>query len=147
MWKILLAIIAIVLAITFPKRDILPITKMKKSPPKLYHAFVIGANGAVGKALVKELLASNSCGKVTAMGRKTLTESDFGEKKNDKFDAKLLNYDDLDEKSFVGYDVGFNTIGSTIKQAGSEEAFYKIDYTYPTTIAKMAQKNGTKYVY
>lgn len=94
---------------------------------------------------MKELLSSPHCGKVTAVTRKSVSESDFNEKPSEKFNNKVVDFSKLDSGDFAGFDVGFNAMGSTIKKAGSEEAFYTIDYVWPTSIAEMALKKGTKF--
>lgn len=128
-----------------PLPNIQPIaSKMSEKIQKT--CFVLGSTGATGKALVKELLNSSICSKVTAFARNKLTEKDFGIEENKKFESKVLDFDNLKEEDFKGYDAGFNAIGSTIKKAGSEEKFYKIDFTYPMTIAEYAKKHGTLYV-
>ena len=54
------------------------------------------------------------------------------------FDA-ISNYHDLIKGDFL-----FCCIGTTIKKAGSKEAFIKVDYTYPLEFAKIAKQNGVE---
>ena len=41
-------------------------------------------------------------------------------------------------------DVLFSCLGTTIKAAGSQEAQWKVDYTYQYEVAKAARANGVK---
>eukprot|EP01080_Neovahlkampfia_damariscottae_P012254 gene12254-5839_t len=114
--------------------------KVSKYPPnaKKYTAYVIGSTGAIGKELVKELSSSPLCEKVIAFTRRD------GNNQNSKVKIVKLNFENPDENEFKKMDVGFNSLGSTIKKAGSAEAFEKIDYIIPLNIAKISVKQNTK---
>ena len=63
--------------------------------------------------------------------------------KHEKLTQTLVNYDSLAENVIPEkVDVLFNCLGTTIKNAGSEEAFTKVDFTYVSKIATLAHKKG-----
>ncbi|MCU0339458.1 MAG: oxidoreductase, partial [Spirosomaceae bacterium] len=60
-----------------------------------------------------------------------------------KLQSIVADFDRLDAADIVADDV-FCCLGTTMKKAGSKEAFYKVDFTYPHEIAKKALANGAK---
>lgn len=100
-------------------------------------AIIIGASGLTGKALLYQLLQDDSFNRVIIFVRKELTIAH----------AKLIQYaidfNTLDSyKDLIKGDVVFCCMGTTIKTAGSQEAFKKVDYVYPTEFAKIAKENN-----
>jgi uncharacterized protein YbjT (DUF2867 family) len=98
-------------------------------------AVVFGATGLVGKELVFELLEDPSFLKIKAIIRKPLPLS------HSRLDQITLNdYSALDTiKDQLAADVYFCCIGTTIKKAGSQEEFKRIDYDIPAKIATLAE--------
>jgi uncharacterized protein YbjT (DUF2867 family) len=98
-------------------------------------AVVFGATGLVGKELVKELSENNDFERIVAVVRKKLsiTEPKLEQVQIDDF-SKLP---DLQDKLKSG--VFFCCIGTTIKTAGSKEAFIKVDLEIPKKIAHLAE--------
>ena len=99
-------------------------------------AVIIGATGAVGKEILKEILGSdfykriyilgrNSILRLSEDGRLTKIVIDF---ENMKFDTSIL--DDADV---------FAALGTTIKIAGSKENQRKIDVDYTVNFAKLCE--------
>jgi len=100
-------------------------------------AIVIGATGLVGTQLVKLLLADDRFAKVIVFGRRSV------EINNSKLQEHLIDFDKPGTwQHFVKGDVFFSTLGSTLKQAGGQDAQYKIDYTYQYQFAQAAAQNG-----
>jgi uncharacterized protein YbjT (DUF2867 family) len=98
-------------------------------------AVVFGATGLVGKELVKALLDNNLYGKIVIVARKTLPIVD------QKLEQLLLD-DFSDLMNFhnrLKANEYFCCIGTTIKTAGSQEAFRKVDFEIPLQVAKLAQ--------
>ena len=98
-------------------------------------AIVFGATGLVGKELVFELLEDQRFLKVKAVVRNPLPLS------HSKLEQVILkDYSELDRIApQLSADAYFCCIGTTIKRAGSQEAFRKIDFDIPVKIAKLAQ--------
>ena len=92
-------------------------------------AVVAGASGLVGSHLLQALLQSTSYGQVVALVRKPLgvNHSKLREVPMD-FDALSFPVDDV-----------FCALGTTIRKAGSKEAFLKVDKELPLALAKSAR--------
>jgi uncharacterized protein YbjT (DUF2867 family) len=100
-------------------------------------AIVIGATGLVGNALVHQLLASQQFSKVVVLARRSTGVS------HAKLEEHLINFDAPQSwQDLVQGDVLFSTLGTTLKQASSKEAQYRIDYTYQFETAAAAARNG-----
>lgn len=100
-------------------------------------ANIIGATGLVGKQLVKLLLENEHFEKVRIFVRR-----DSGIK-HKKLEQQIVDYsDDKTWSTFLQGDVLFSALGTTLKQAGSKEKQYEIDFEYNLNFAKAAKKNG-----
>lgn len=98
-------------------------------------AIVAGATGLVGTRLVKELLLQESYEEIHLLTRRRT----IFHKENNVIEH-LVSFDNLAEAESIfqpGDDV-FVTLGTTMKQAGSQEKFIDVDYHYPRKIAEMA---------
>ncbi|WP_280771066.1 NAD(P)H-binding protein [Salipaludibacillus daqingensis] len=102
-------------------------------------AIVAGATGLVGRHVVKELINSQHYDEIHILTRR---KSPFH--KHPLVKEHLVQFDDLDEVDDVFKDVDdvFVTLGTTMKQAKTKEAFIKVDYTYPVKLAEKAKENG-----
>ncbi len=99
-------------------------------------AILIGASGLVGKYCLNFLLASPAYNKVLVLGRKSV------ELEHDKLEEHLIDFEKLeDHKDLINGDDLFCCLGTTMKKAGSEEAFRRVDYTYTHQIAEIGAKN------
>ena len=100
-------------------------------------AIVIGATGLVGSALVQQLLEDDRFGLVRVLGRRITGSTD------PKLEEHKINFDMPGEwKHLVKGDVLFSALGTTLKQAGSKQAQYKVDHGYQYEVAKAASENG-----
>ncbi len=100
-------------------------------------ALIIGSSGLTGTHLLKSLLESTIYDKVIS----------FSYRDTKMNHPKLVKHKvDFDKPSefchLVKGDDFFCTIGTTIKKAGSKEAFKKVDFTYPKQFAQCAMDNG-----
>lgn len=102
-------------------------------------ALIFGASGLVGSHCLQELLLNSNYGKVIAFTRRSLGIS------HPKFVEVIIDFNSLDDiaHTLVGDDL-FYCMGSTLKKAGSQQEFRKIDLNYPLSIATIAAKNGVK---
>lgn len=102
-------------------------------------AIVIGATGLIGKELVRQLLDNSDYEEVVLLLRKSMGMS------HSKLSEHIINFDDPQTyKDLLQGDVLFCAMGTTIKKAGSQGAFRKIDYQFVVDFAEIAQKNGVK---
>ena len=98
---------------------------------------MIGATGLVGSQLLIQLLDDERFDKVIAFGRKNAGTS------HPKLEEQVINFDSSESWSWlVKGDVAFSSLGTTLKQAGSQAAQKKVDYDYQLEFAKAAAKNG-----
>ncbi|CAN5404545.1 oxidoreductase [soil metagenome] len=102
-------------------------------------AIIAGATGLIGKQVLELLIADGSYGKIIAITRKPLLVS------NSKLQNLVMDFADLSTNAnqLKGDDV-FCCLGTTIKQAGSKEAFRKVDFEYPVNLAKLTNTLGAK---
>lgn len=105
-------------------------------------AIVIGATGLTGQFLVEGLSTSGEFSRVIVFTRRPL---DF---KHPKIKNEVIDFDNTESwKNKVVGDSLFCTIGTTIRTAGSREAFEKVDYHYPLRFAQAAKENGVRHFY
>ena len=99
-------------------------------------ALIIGATGATGSALVKQLLNNDSYGAVHVFARRQ------GDLEHDKLQWHVVDFEQLDTwKEKLKGDVLFSAMGTTLKTAGSKDAQYQIDYNYQHDVSKAASEN------
>ncbi|MCW3104521.1 MAG: oxidoreductase [Bacteroidetes bacterium] len=105
-------------------------------------AIVIGATGLIGKELVTQLLSDAGFSTVKVFVRKKL------ELQHQKLEQVITDFDKISASSEkITGDVVFCAMGTTIRVAGSQEAFVKVDHTYVLNFAEAAKKNGvTRFV-
>jgi uncharacterized protein YbjT (DUF2867 family) len=99
-------------------------------------ALVIGGTGLVGNQLIHLLLADEAY-QVIALVRKPMPLQ------HDRLTQVVFDFDHPDAAAVVADEI-YCCLGTTIKVAGSKSAFYKVDYEYVLSIAKIAFTNGTK---
>ena len=99
-------------------------------------AIIIGATGAVGKEILKEILENDFYNKVYILGRESIRKLPRGEIltkiivdfENLNFDTSILEDADV-----------FASLGTTIKIAGSKENQRKIDVDYTVNFSKLCE--------
>lgn len=100
-------------------------------------ALLVGATGLVGGLVLEQLLQDDFYNEVIVLARKS------SRKNHPKLKEVLVDFDHLENyKNDIKADVVFCTLGTTIKKAGSQEAFKKVDYEYPLRVAEIAKQNG-----
>lgn len=100
-------------------------------------ALVVGATGLVGNLLTNKLLQNDNYAIVKVLVRKPIAIN------HPKLEQIIVDFDNLDATKIIADDV-FCCLGTTMAKAGSKQAFYKVDFTYPYEVAKIALKNGAK---
>jgi len=103
-------------------------------------ALIFGATGQTGRYLLQSLLASPHFTRVGEYGRKVTSPSDIKTGK-DKLEQKVIDFEKIQEYGLKQgkWDVVFITLGTTKSNAGSAEAFEKIDREYVVNAAKEAR--------
>lgn len=102
-------------------------------------ALIAGASGLVGSELFHILLESSYYTKVKVVVRKQL------DARHPKLEQILVDFDHLEQwrEHLFANDV-YCCLGTTIKKAGSQEAFRKVDYEYPVKLALLAKEQGAE---
>jgi uncharacterized protein YbjT (DUF2867 family) len=105
-------------------------------------AIVIGATGMVGTQLIKLLLQSTAYSEVVSLVRRASGVV------HPKLNEHIIDFEQPENwHNLVNGDVLYSTMGTTIAQAITKEAQYKVDFTYQYIVAEIAAKNGvSKYV-
>ena len=102
-------------------------------------AVVFGANGLIGSQLLPLLFADADYSEVKVFVRRSLGIV------NSKLEEVITDFSDLDAlRSQVNGDVVFCCLGTTIKTAGSEKAFRRVDFELVRWAAVAANENGIK---
>lgn len=99
-------------------------------------SLVVGSTGLIGSSIITQLLEKEES--VIALVRTDEAST------NSLLDFHKVNFDDLKFPNDFFSDVKdlFICLGTTIKKAGSEDAFQKVDVTYCKQIAKEALQGG-----
>jgi uncharacterized protein YbjT (DUF2867 family) len=101
-------------------------------------ALIVGATGLVGGYCLKALLESEDYRSVIALTRRPLGEQ------HPRLVPMLVDFDKLEEiDPFPTADV-FCALGTTIKRAGSQHAFLKVDFEYAKNVAERSAAAGAK---
>ena len=99
-------------------------------------ALIAGASGLVGSYCLRLLLQSERYAKVIAIGRSALPMQ------HPKLDQLIVDFNRLDNyrHSLIADDI-YCCLGTTIKQAGSRDNFYQVDFTYVKKLAAITSAN------
>lgn len=102
-------------------------------------ALLLGATGLVGGHCLNFLLNDESYGRVSVLGRRPL------EREHPKLEQHLVDFDRLEDSAELirAQDV-FCCLGTTIRKAGSQEAFRRVDFEYPLQSARIAARQETE---
>lgn len=98
-------------------------------------AIIIGATGLVGSSLTQVLIDDLRYEKIKILVRKKINLD------HPKLEQIIFNFENPDQNVIKGDEL-FCCLGTTIKKAGSQNAFRKVDFDYPTQIAKIAKDNN-----
>jgi len=100
-------------------------------------AIVIGATGLTGKHITRKLLASKLYAKVTTFSRRPLGYT------HPKLASHVVDFEAIPTwaDKIRGDDL-FAAMGTTLSQAGSKPAQYRVDYTYQAGVIEAAASNG-----
>lgn len=98
---------------------------------------IVGATGLVGGEVLRLALDSPQVTAVVAPVRRALPP-------HPKLIAPVVDFDQLPAtEPWWLADAVICTLGTTIRLAGSQEAFRKVDFSYPMAVARLARQHGT----
>lgn len=100
-------------------------------------ALLVGATGLVGSYVLRRLLETPAYSRVTAWVRRDLGVA------HAKLSVQMMDFERLAERRVEAQDV-YCCLGTTLKQAGSQAAFRRVDHDYPVALARAAARDRAK---
>ncbi len=105
-------------------------------------AVLAGATGLVGRQILRLLSEHEGMEEVRALVRRSLRDED----RKPLVRECRIDFDHLqDHPDWFKADLVFSALGTTIHQAGSQEAFHRVDFEYTLAIAKAARAQGARH--
>ena len=102
-------------------------------------ALVLGATGLVGRRCLDLLLGDEAYGRVVVLARKP------PQREHPKLRWHVTNFGSLHEYGrLLGVDDVFCCLATTIRAAGSRQAFYKVDFGHVVGAARAAAESGAR---
>lgn len=112
---------------------------MDATPLSYRKALIVGATGLIGDFCLQYLLDTHIYSEVIALTRKPLLRS------HRKLKSVITNFRDIEQilSKTKAEDICC-CLGSTIRKAGSQQAFKKVDYELVVSIAKLMKRQGAE---
>jgi len=105
-------------------------------------ALVAGATGLVGRECVDLLLGDEGFTRIVAVVRRTLHTT----LESERLWIRKVDYDRLDRSAdLFRVDTVFCALGTTMHDAGSEEAFRRVDFEYALAAARLGLAGGARH--
>lgn len=101
------------------------------------HALLVGASGLVGDRCLARLLDHPAYDRVTVLSRRPLARS------HSKLRVELVDFDGLGSLGVCCDDI-FCCLGTTIRKAGSQQMFRRVDHDYPLALARLGKVAGAR---
>ena len=102
-------------------------------------ALLAGATGLVGGHVLDELLGDATWSHVVAVGRRTTAQ------RHEKLEQRVLDLSAIEAQGDLPrVDDVFCCLGTTIKQAGSRDAFRRVDHDFVLGLARAGVRLGAK---
>ena len=98
---------------------------------------LVGSTGLVGSHVLQLALADRRVSAIVAPARRALPA-------HPKLLAPVVDFDALPaQAAWWRADADICTLGTTMREAGSEAAFRRVDFDYPLAVARLAHQHGT----
>ena len=98
---------------------------------------LVGSSGLVGSHVLEMALADPKVTSVVAPTRRPLPA-------HQKLQAPVIDFDALPQDApWWQADAVICTLGTTMRSAGSQDAFRRVDHDYPLAVARLARRHGT----
>lgn len=105
---------------------------------KAMKLLLVGATGLVGREVLRLALDDARVAAIVAPVRKALSP-------HAKLHAPLVDFDQLPpDAPWWLADAVICTLGTTMKVAGTRQAFLRVDHDYPLAVARLARAAGTR---
>ena len=109
------------------------------APPAARSALLLGATGLVGGQVLDLLLDDPGYARVVVLGRRPV------DRRHPGLEQHVADLGRLDEHAArFGVDDVFCCLGTTIRAAGSQEAFRRVDHDYVVGAARVAASAGAR---
>lgn len=100
---------------------------------------IAGATGEVGKRLVEKLIVQNPSTQIHVLVRK------HSPLFHTQVQQHVVDFNDLEDSPLnAAFSLAICCLGTTIKQAGSEANFKRVDHDYVLSFARWAQHHGCR---
>jgi len=109
---------------------------MPPTPDAQRTALLAGGTGLVGSHCLTLLLRDPAYTRVVALVRRPLPLTD------PKLEARVVEFDRLDERDVPRAEDVYCTLGTTIRRAGSREAFRRVDHDFVVALARQSAARG-----
>jgi uncharacterized protein YbjT (DUF2867 family) len=101
-------------------------------------ALLAGATGLVGSHVLRLLLTDDAWTHVVTVGRRSVPHQ------HEKLEQRILDLGALEAVDLPHADDVFCCLGTTIKQAGSQPAFRRVDFDFVVALARAGLRLGAK---
>ena len=100
----------------------------------------------VGRECLRQLFAERAVARVTAVVRRPLPAEVRALPGAEKLVERIIDFDQLRAQGALPpVDAILCALGTTIKQAGSQEQFRRVDHDYPLTLARLGLEQGARH--
>ncbi|PYP92194.1 MAG: oxidoreductase [Candidatus Angelobacter sp. Gp1-AA117] len=103
-----------------------------------YTALLLGASGLVGGSCLRRLLEEEQYEKVISLGRRELPVT------HPKLTQHRIAFESLETLDLPPMDDVFCALGTTIRKAGSQAAFRRVDLDFTVAAARLGLKHGAQ---
>ncbi len=99
---------------------------------------LVGATGLVGGAVLQQALADARVTRIVAPTRRELPP-------HPKLENPVVDFEHLPaDAAWWSVDAAICTLGSTMRKAGSQEAFRRVDHDFPLAVARLSRQHGAR---
>lgn len=111
-------------------------------------AMVLGGTGLVGRAIAEQALRERDFARVVVPARRAIEPARaLDDEERRRLDARVVGFERLEQHAdvFDGVTHVFCALGTTIRQAGSQAQFSRVDHDYPLTAARLGLQHGARH--
>ena len=123
-----------------------PFASSQSNAVRKQTVLLLGGTGLVGSACLRLLARDERVREVRQLVRRASGAAVTGSTGANRVVEHVIDYDRPDANSDVfDVDAVICALGTTIRKAGSQAAFRKVDYDYPLRIAGIARRHGASH--
>lgn len=107
---------------------------------------LFGATGLVGSECLRLLLDDGGFSRVMIFTRRPLSVKPAGAADRPTLETHVVDFDQIARQgNALAVDQIICALGTTIRKAGSQQEFRKVDFVYPLAIARIALSQGARH--